>query len=235
MGKIINPGVVIAIGNQKGGVGKSVITSLEANYLNKYHKNLKTVVVDADDLQSSLYTIRERDIQDLDEKEKKNLYRLVKISSNDVQSHIETLQEEYDIIFLDLPGNLKQPGVITAYYLVDILFIPTQASALDIDSTIKFINLYKEVVDVRKKLNRNTGIFGIFSRVNSQNKDFKTLYANRNSYPIEFLDSYVPESEVTFQRYVNTVNTYQNARYEEYDDVCEEILGKILNYIQNGR
>lgn len=232
MGKIFNPGIIVSIGNQKGGVGKSVITSLAANYFHKYYgkKKLNIAVVDADDLQASLSTLREVEIKDMSEKEKSKLYQLVKISSFDVPSQIEILQEEFDIIFIDLPGNLKQPGVITVYFLVDILFVPSQASSFDIDSTWKFLELYKDVIKTREENNLKTDIFGIFSRVDPQNKDFKLLYSQKDQLPIPFLDGYVPESKVTFQRNVSTTDTYESNRHEEFSDLCEEMLQCITQY-----
>lgn len=234
MGKIFNPGVVVSVGNQKGGVGKTVITSLIANYIHKHYtkKGIKIAVVDSDDLQASLTTLREMESNEMSEKEKEKLYQLVKISSNDVPSQIEILREEYDIILIDLPGNLKQAGVIAVYHLIDVLFIPSQTSSLDIDSTLKFINLYKEVIKTRKeKANLNTNVYGIFSRVDIQNKDFKNLYGQKEELPIKFLDNFIPESKVTFQRNVSTIESYENSKREEFSDLCEEMIGCITKYV----
>lgn len=229
MGKTIETGIIASFGNQKGGVGKTVITSLVANYIHNNYKKLKIVVIDADDLQSSLYSLRQKEIENLSEKEKKSLYRLLKIGSKDLPSQIEILQEEYDIIFVDLPGNLKQPGVITAYYLIDLLFIPSQASSFDLDSTMKFISLYNEVLEERKAANAKTKLYGIFSRVDPQNRDFKNLYANKDNFEIPFLNNYIPESKVAFQRNVSTIETYENNR-QDYTDICEEVISLILKF-----
>ncbi len=234
MGKFINPGIVVSVANQKGGVGKSVITSIIANYIhNNYKSKIKEIVADSDDFQSSLYGIRQRELETAGEKEKEKLYRLVQISSSDIPEQIGVLQEEYDIVFIDLPGNLKQPGVITAFHFVDVVIAPTQSSPLDIDSTLKFHNLYNEIIDYRKKLGVSTDFHALFSRVDPQNKDFKTLYENKEDLQIKFLDNYVPESKVAFQRNVSTVNSYENKKYDDYRELCEEILTIILTYAQN--
>jgi chromosome partitioning protein len=235
MGKVINDGIVVSIGNQKGGVGKSVITSLVANYIhNKFgngenENNLKIVVADCDDLQGSLYNLRQDELKDTDEKK---IYRLLRISSADLPSQIEILKDEFDIVFVDLPGNLKQPGVIQCYNFVDVLITPTQTSRLDIQSTIDFVSLYKEtIIPTREKIGFKTKIQGLFSRVDSQNIEFKELNSEegRDMLPYPFLKNYVPESRVAFQRNVSTVESYSNSKYGNYEDLCEEIIEVITS------
>jgi chromosome partitioning protein len=232
MGKVFEQGIVVSIGNQKGGVGKSVITSLVANYIHQeWGEKLKIIVVDCDDLQGSLIKLRERDLLVQNGEDDKN-YRLLQISSMDLPSNIEFLTEEYDIIFLDLPGNLKQPGVLKCYTWVDVLIVPTQTSSLDLQSTIDFANMYKnEIISEREKLNIKTAIYGLFSRVDVQNIDYKEYNSekSREILPIEFLQNCVPESKVAFQRNVSTIETYSNNKYNNYEDLCEEVLSKITS------
>ena len=232
MGKVFEQGIVVSIGNQKGGVVKSVITSLVANYIHQeWGEKLKIIVVDCDDLQGSLIKLRERDLLAQNGEDDKN-YRLLQISSMDLPSNIEFLTEEYDIIFLDLPGNLKQPGVLKCYTWVDVLIVPTQTSSLDLQSTIDFANMYKnEIISEREKLNIKTAIYGLFSRVDVQNIDYKEYNSekSREILPIEFLQNCVPESKVAFQRNVSTIETYSNNKYNNYEDLCEEVLNKITS------
>lgn len=232
MGKVIEQGIVVSIGNQKGGVGKSVITSLVANYIHQqWGDNIKIVVVDCDDLQASLHKLRERDLELQNDNEVDN-YRLLQISSEDFPKQVEFLIDEYDIILVDLPGNLKQPGVIQCYYLVDVLITPTQTSSLDIQSTLDFVEMYKKtIIPVREEENLKTAIYGLFSRVDVQNVDFKETNSEetRKSLPIEFLQNFVPESKVAFQRNVSTITTYENVKYKNYQELCEEILNKITS------
>jgi len=232
MGKVISNGIVVSIGNQKGGVGKSVITSLVANYIhNVWGSKLKIVVVDCDDLQASLHKLRERDLETQNDPNANN-YRLLQISSEHLPKQMEFLIDEYDIIFVDLPGNLKQSGVIQCYYLVDVLITPTQTSSLDIQSTLDFIEMYKErIVPVREEENLATAIFGLFSRVDTQNVDFKEANSKetRESLPVEFLQNFVPESKVAFQRNVSTTTPYENVKYNNYVELCEEIIEKITS------
>lgn len=54
--------VLVAMSNQKGGVGKSTITILLASYL-YYVKGKNVAVVDCDTLQHSVSHMRKRDMQ----------------------------------------------------------------------------------------------------------------------------------------------------------------------------
>lgn len=232
MGQFIEPGIVVSIGNQKGGVGKSVITSLVANYIHKeWGGRLRIAVVDCDDLQGSLHKLRERDLEDQGP-EAKNNYRLLQISSEVFPAEVEFLIDEYDIIFVDLPGNLKQPGVLQCYQMVDVLIAPTQTSSLDLQSTIDFIRMYKAtIIPTRESLELKTAIYGLFSRVDVQNIEFKEYNSeeSRKTFPIEFLENFVPESKVAFQRNVSTINAYSNNKYDNYKELCEEMLSKITS------
>ena len=63
MGKIL-PGLVVSFVSQKGGSGKTTLTTLFANYLQSTSKktNLKIAVIDCDNEQNSLYNMRQNDV-----------------------------------------------------------------------------------------------------------------------------------------------------------------------------
>ena len=52
--------LLVAISNQKGGVGKSALTVVLASYLH-YEKDLNVAIIDCDSPQHSLVRMRERD------------------------------------------------------------------------------------------------------------------------------------------------------------------------------
>lgn len=249
MGKTLKDGIVISFVNQKGGVGKSTIASIFANYLfaegETKKMKLDIAVIDADDLQQTLYRKREREKESLKalieetsdaelKKQYKNLedaYRVISISSQDIPNQIERLKKEFDIILIDLPGNMKQEGVITAYFLIDIMMIPFQPNEFDIDSTIQFYNLLMDdVIEGRKKNGLQTTVGGILNRVNPSTKEFKDLYENKEQFPFPVLNNYIKESKVAYQRNINTLGE----SYDQNKEICDEILQLILNHQNNG-
>lgn len=220
---------IICIGNQKGGTGKSTGVSIIANYLSKKTK-FNILVVDADDLQQTLMKFREIDLQkgySIDD-----LYHLVHISSNDFPKMSQGFIMDYDYIFIDLPGNLKQEGVISCYNLVDYLFIPTGTSIADIDSTIKFITLYNEkVVPIRNNFGAKTQIYSYLSRVKRNTNDYKAAKENRifENIGIPMMEHDIAET-VSLQSYATTAEVYSSVRNSnDYEAFCKEFLKIIKN------
>jgi cellulose biosynthesis protein BcsQ len=222
-------GKIIAIGNQKGGCGKSTMTSFVANYLYSEFKDkgLKVLVVDADDLQNSLYKVRQEELNMSEDPDIENkCYELIRMDSKDLAKNIETLRSEYDLVFVDLPGNLKQEGVISVYAYVDALFIPVESSKLAIDSTVDFIEFYNNlIVKKRNEMGFKTIFTLFFNRVNERNKDFKELYNARESFGVDIMENYIPESIPTFQRRVSTIYKYSSETKGEYSKFIDEFLG----------
>lgn len=226
MGNIMSPGICFAFANQKGGVGKSTLTSFFAGYLHTEGKKqgFKIAVIDADDKQRTLARMREREVEDSNVS-----YKIMTIPSSEVADRLDFIKEEYDIILIDLPGNMLQTGVFQLYHFIDVVIVPTEASILDIDSTILFYEEYKKIIKNRKELGFKTSFYGVFNKVNSLLIEFKQLNNNRDQLPFEFLDNYIRESRVQFQRNITTLEN--NNEEENVRLLCEEILKKIINHI----
>jgi len=221
------PAKIICIGNQKGGTGKSTGVSIIANYIAQ-KTNYEILVVDADDLQQTLMKFREIDLAkgyNID-----NLYHLVHISSNDFPKMSQGLIYDYDFIFIDLPGNLKQEGVISCYNLVDYLFIPTGTSIADIDSTMKFIDLYREkVIPIRSHHGAKTNIYSYLSRVKRNTNDYKAAKENRilEKIGVPMMENDISET-VFLQSNATTAEVYSSIRRSiDYEAFCKEFLSII--------
>jgi len=221
------PAKIICIGNQKGGTGKSTGVSIIANYIAQKTK-YEILVVDADDLQQTLMKFREIDLAkgyNID-----NLYHLVHISSNDFPKMSQGLIYDYDFIFIDLPGNLKQEGVISCYNLVDYLFIPTGTSIADIDSTMKFIDLYREkVIPIRSHHGAKTNIYSYLSRVKRNTNDYKAAKENRilEKIGVPMMENDISET-VFLQSNATTAEVYSSIRRSiDYEAFCKEFLSII--------
>lgn len=244
MGKMFEEGIVVSFVNQKGGVGKSTLTSIFANYLHTAGKEndvkLSIAIIDADDRQRTLSRKRNRELQSfgIDDNSSENIkkvfdensYRVIEIASKDVPDQLDFLKEEYDIILLDLPGNMMQEGVITDYFLIDIMIIPFQPNEYDIDSTLLFYDLLKtKVLDARSAQGFKTTVAAVMNRANSNTLEFKDIEANKNAYPFKILNNYVRDSKVAYQRNTNTIGDSS----EKDADLCEEILSLINKHLKS--
>ena len=198
---------------------------LFADYLHTIGKKegLRVAVIDADDMQNSISRKRSR------EDESKNAYTIMNISSKDLPERMETLKSVYDIILVDLPGNMKQEGVATVYYLIDVAFIPLEPSELDVDSSMLFYDTYRSIIEYRKNEGYKTSVYGIFNRVNPNLLEFKDLYAKKDNLAFPFLNSFVKESRVKYQRNISTTEEV-NTNTEEMQ-VWEDVLEKITSHL----
>lgn len=220
---------VCAFGNMKGGVGKSTILSVVANYIHN-STDYKICVVDADDLQGSLETIRELDIKK-EGAETISKYDLLTVNSNDFPEILNKfLLNEYDFIFVDLPGNLKQAGVISSYGLVDYIFIPTSLSTVDLDSTMKFVSIYNsDIRPLREKAGLECNLFAFLNKVNKQMIEYKNSQIIKDNFLVPFLINDIGIADVSLQRYASTINNYTDGKGKEiFKPFCEEILSYLI-------
>lgn len=158
---------------------------------------------------------------------KLDYYKLVSMSSADFTTQVEVLKENYDFIFVDIPGNLKQEGVIDVYQYLDYAFIPVNDSWSEIDSTKKFIDKYLEIVEFRREHGFETKVFGFFCRVKSTSKIFSELYVTKNDlsiWKIPFLENYVPENDQAFKMAFSTIVPYSNKKGDDYKEILAEML-----------
>jgi cellulose biosynthesis protein BcsQ len=145
--------VLVAMSNQKGGVGKTAITVLLASYLH-YVKNKNVAVIDCDTLQHSVSHMRKRDSQTVaktDEykqlmmlqwdKIEKKAYTVVESSPAGARDKINDLLDaspDLDIILVDLPGSLSSEGVFKTIINMDYVLTPIVADRMVMQSTMSF-------------------------------------------------------------------------------------------------
>jgi cellulose biosynthesis protein BcsQ len=190
---------------------------------------LKIGIIDADDTQNSISQIRQREYEY--DTEHSGDYEIMTISSSDLPNRIEYLKEVFDIILIDLPGNLKQEGVVECLYMIDISIIPFEPNPVSLDGTLLFYNIYSKIKEDREKSGFKTVVRGIANRVVIQIREYKDLIANKESLPFKLLDSHVSESKVQYQRNISTVETSQSNQSNS-QGFCEEILKLITSYME---
>lgn len=188
--------VFVAMGNQKGGAGKSLLSTLFCQYLHEFTE-LEVLCIDADDLQQGVVNRRR-----MEEKagliEKGMTYPVASYSTEELRGILLEINGQYDIILCDLPGTLSQKGVISVYGAMDVVFIPLDPVSLsDTDSTYIFTQLMlKEIDPWRKKAGIPVAEKRfIFNKIDARTKLFKNdeeLTGLMSSMPFETLDTYLP-------------------------------------------
>jgi cellulose biosynthesis protein BcsQ len=182
-------------------------------------------------------------------------YDLEPCSSSDFPNTAENLLGEYDIVLVDLPGNLLQEGVISCYFLFDFVFCPTSVSYADLQSTITFISLYKEKIEgVRKENGFDCNFYVLLNKVDSKTKEFKEFkemlvpgenkrgvipavaYLNGKSeegdQPVEVLTNHL-STAIAHMRNLSTFESYQVSKKDsdEVGKLCNEMLS-IINLVK---
>lgn len=161
----------IAIGNQKGGVGKSTITATIASYL-QYEAGKNVAVIDCDYPQHSIYRMREtdietinrnRDLQKLLQKQfedgQKKAYRIVTSTpENAIKEAVNLVEKAHtrlDLVLFDLPGNVTDEGILRLLFNLNYIFVPVIADKRVLQSSLSFILAVREFLkreDLQKKL-----------------------------------------------------------------------------------
>lgn len=148
----------ISFSTQKGGVGKSTMTTLLASTLH-YRLGFNVLVMDCDFPQNSLTNMRERDkstIMKSDYHKKmamkqfqtinKKAYPIIKCKAeNALEKAAEYVDQSKlvpDVTFFDLPGTANTKGVLTTLKTMDFIFSPIIADRLIVESTLGFTKAF---------------------------------------------------------------------------------------------
>lgn len=232
MKKLIEKGIVVSIGNHKDDIERSTLTSMVATCIHqKWGNKIKILVVDCYKQEGYLYKQHERELEIKDDNYTPP-FRSLDTPSWCFPKLVELLVDVYDIVFVDLPGNLKQESIIQCYNLVDVLIVPTKANIFNLHSVIDFLRMYNEtVVPKRDKYELKTIIYGLFYGINPQTNNFKELYFDEicQSLSVEFFHNFVPESEGLSQKNLTTTSLLEDGDYKNYEDLSREILNKIMS------
>lgn len=135
------PNLILAIANQKGGVGKTTICTTLSNKLSS--QGYPILVVDCDG-QQSIYKRRTLDMQN-----NPDAVPLYNVQPFDIstQEYAEQLmlnaREVPGTVIIDAPGSLSQNGIIPILRDSDIIICPLQFEKATCVSTMDFIKITK--------------------------------------------------------------------------------------------
>ncbi len=154
----------IALGNQKGGVGKSALTVIYASYLH-YELKKNVVIVDCDYPQHSIVNMRQTDIETVEksgdfqllmekrfDRNARKAYKIIKSGPENaldtVIDYLDNSMSAVDVVLFDLPGTVNSRGVLNILINLDYIFIPIIADRRVLDSSLSFaLTLDKSIKD----------------------------------------------------------------------------------------
>lgn len=209
--------MVIIIGNQKGGAGKSTLTLLLANYLTK-NRGCKVTVLDMDYQQSLSQKFEKAKIL-----ENAEPYEVLAFSLADFPLMTDTLRENpKDIVLIDLPGKLDDDGLIKIFRAAQVAVCPFAYDEFSFESTIPFAL-------VLKKINPQVSLLFVPNRIKANVKYEIKADVNEQLNQLGIVTGAIPD-RIDFQR----TNTFQTALHVQalllpvFDQVFQDFIEPLL-------
>jgi len=143
---------IYVIANQKGGVGK---TTLSTNLAVALSKKGQTILVDGDDQQSSIKWSKRRTQDSI---------TTIALKDN-LKEELQQLKQNNKYIVLDVAGR-DSAEFRSALLTADVLIIPTQPSQTDIE-VLPFV---LRLVNTAKQVNKNLKTFVVLNKAPTNNK-----------------------------------------------------------------
>lgn len=185
--------MIILVGNQKGGPGKSTIALLMANFLTQVKKR-DVIVIDLDYQQSIAQMYKRATLL-----ENPAPYEVVAASLEKFAKMKVLLSANPEqIVIIDLPGKLDDDGLIPVFRSADLVICPFAYSALSFDSTILFSV-------VLKKINPKVNVAYIPNRIKANVKYQTQIEVEKQLSKFGKITPSIPD-RIDFQR-VTTYNT----------------------------
>ena len=202
----------VAFSTQKGGVGKTTFTVLAASYLH-YLKGYNVVVVDCDYPQHSIVSMRKRDTELVNNNQSYKLLAFNQFKSlnkkaypilcatpeeaiTTAKEHIQSSENEIDIVFFDLPGTVNSEGVISSLASMDYIFTPITADRVVLESTLSFAMTINNLLVQNEQFNIK-GLNLFWNQVDKREKtDLYQLYEKTISeLELSLMTTYIPDTK----------------------------------------
>lgn len=175
----MNRGQIILIGGEKGGVGKSTITTNIAVEMS--YRKAEVIIIDTDPQKTSINWIDRRN--ELIEKDRLDLPRISGVSKDgNIKDIIKDFVTKYDLVLIDASGRDSQ-SLRTGLTVADKFYCPIRASQADLE-TLPHIC---KIIEAARDFNGNLTSKAIIScaptnPLINEVKDAKNLLADFTEY-----------------------------------------------------
>lgn len=137
--------MIILFANQKGGVGKSTLAVLFANYLSLV-QNKEVVIFDMDNQRSIFNKVQAAKVL-----ENQPLYEVEAAEMEQFHTIKEIVKEREGLItILDVAGNIENDTLIPIFQGVDLIICPFAYDEFSVGATIDFSEVVKQLNDKAK-------------------------------------------------------------------------------------
>lgn len=130
----------VLFGNQKGGVGKSTLCILLANYLSMIRKE-ECLILDLD-FQNSIRWLWEKDRANYDNPP---LYEVLVIALEKFNEVKEQISNVNGHVLIDLPGKMDDNQLIPVYQSADLVICPFAYDKITFESTVTFAQVVQHL------------------------------------------------------------------------------------------
>lgn len=200
-----NP-IFVAFATQKGGAGKSTLTTLVASYLYYVHGK-KVVAMDCDPRQHSMVEYRLNDKLMIKEnpalKRKftragKNPYPIVRCTPGEAFQKAQEIidsDDAPDYVFFDITGTVNDRDIVRLISAMDYLFVPITPETGDLKSSIGFAHRAHETMLLSNGA-KVKGMYLVWNKVQPRDRNNLCQIINRYAATlgIESLDTILPLS-----------------------------------------
>ena len=145
---------IIAVANQKGGVGKSAVTLLAATALAQPPFNYRVAIIDTDP-QQSIGKLRAYDLEAAPDAVPP--YDVLTLDWPTFRQQVRELDARYQLIFLDVPGKLdtdqgRTSEAVQALQYIDLALVPFTPGNFALDATLDYLRTALAVQQQRPDL-----------------------------------------------------------------------------------
>ena len=134
---------IVVFANQKGGVGKSTLCILFANYL--AYKGMPVCIIDTD-LQKTILSQRNKDSEVfLGDDEPYSVQGFDVSDPETMQQLMDSARQVDGFVLMDSPGNVSEDGLVPMFTGADFIVCPYEYEEKTLDSTGVFVGVINKL------------------------------------------------------------------------------------------
>ena len=154
---------IISFATQKGGSGKTTLLMLTATAIH-HRTNKKLLVIDSDPQRSVKEIYKQEEEGNTEGKKPYDVFAFNWYQPNpevNFEKVLKLAEEKYDVILMDVPGNLRSKELYYSIMFSDTVIVPIVASTLDINATIGFL---EKLPEMKEKQGGTLEVYGVINK-----------------------------------------------------------------------